>query len=594
MRAVAHIALKVAEVEGILDRLLLFVNHSRPAVAQEAVAVMADMLRRFPDAAGACVPAIAEVDPETLDLPASRAALVWVLGEFGETVQDAPYTLESLAQGFSEESSEVKLALLTGVAKLFFKRAPECRVALGHVLVAGAVDEDATVRFRALFYHRLLSQAGPGQAKIVIAAPRPPMARFEDSISAEVQDRIFDELNTLSTIYRAPAATFIDAGDIGERHETDSIGGGEIQDSEAGASSEALDGGTALLLDLGGGDSTGGGNGSGFGGVGGDTEGSEGGGSFLMQTTGGGGGGNGPSMDSSLSELDFFGLGGSGAGGSTGGGVGVDPYGATTSGTSAPRSSAMGGGGTGVSGLEMMGDFGASPAVTAAPQPQQQQQNLGDMLGDFFGSAVPPSNNNQQQEQQPSFNTRAAGLGAGAGAVSPSEGGLGDDLDAFFGGLGGPVSNTSAGTASAPQQAPQHAQQAQHEDIQLIIKPTISPSEFQSSWAMWENPATTTTTRQELGGPAALAALSARGFREFSEHVGQANIATFAAPKEASTPPLRFLLHAQRKGGSGARILAQIVVNSSPEPVASITVKSSDMAAAAYVQELLQTLLLTL
>lgn len=30
---------------------------------------------------------------------------------------------------------------------------------------------------------------------------------------SKCQDRIFDELNTLSVVYRAPAATFIDAGE---------------------------------------------------------------------------------------------------------------------------------------------------------------------------------------------------------------------------------------------------------------------------------------------------------------------------------------------------------------------------------------------
>jgi hypothetical protein len=43
------------------------------------------------------------------------------------TLQDAPYTLEAFTDGWSEEAPSVKLALLTACAKLFFKRAPECR-----------------------------------------------------------------------------------------------------------------------------------------------------------------------------------------------------------------------------------------------------------------------------------------------------------------------------------------------------------------------------------------------------------------------------------------------------------------------------------
>lgn len=109
VRSVARIALKVPQVEGILDRLLLFLGHQRGEVAGEAVAVMADVLRRFPDAVDACVPAIAEVGPAALELPAARAAYAWVLGEFGERQQDAPYILEEMVDQFRDQPTEVKL-----------------------------------------------------------------------------------------------------------------------------------------------------------------------------------------------------------------------------------------------------------------------------------------------------------------------------------------------------------------------------------------------------------------------------------------------------------------------------------------------------
>ena len=249
VRAVARIALKVPEVDGILDRLLLFLGHQRGEVASEAVAAMADVLRRFPDAAEACVPAVAEVGEAALERPAARAAYCWVLGEYGERLQDAPYILEALVERFSEQSAEVKLALLTAVAKLFFKRAPECRAALGAALAAGVSDSDPSVSERAALYHKLLKEAGPEAAREVIAAPRPAIARYEEGQSAEVADKLFDEWNTLSAIYRAPAATFIDRGDVGAREEVDSIGGGDELETESGVGGGA-NGGTALLLDL--------------------------------------------------------------------------------------------------------------------------------------------------------------------------------------------------------------------------------------------------------------------------------------------------------------------------------------------------------
>ena len=45
-------------------------------------------------------------------------------------------------------------ALLTAVVKLFFRRAPECRRALGAALAAGVADPAQEVHDKALLYYR--------------------------------------------------------------------------------------------------------------------------------------------------------------------------------------------------------------------------------------------------------------------------------------------------------------------------------------------------------------------------------------------------------------------------------------------------------
>ncbi len=555
VRAVAHIALKVSEVDGILDRLLLFLGHSREEVAEEAVAAMADVLRRFPDAAEACVPAVAEMDETALKRPSARAAFVWVLGEFGHTVQDAPYTLETLVFKFSEQAPEVKRALLSSVAKLFFKRAPECRVALEAVLTAGAEDSDISVRERAQFYHRLFQDAGPEEAKLIIAPARPLLARFEDSQPAEVQDRIFDEWNTLSTVYRAPAATFIDHS-----------GGADAGNGEGGEDDV-----------------------NSFGGVGG----------------GGGGGGDGGSLadilDIGLGIADESMIGDEGdlinggndasaallldVSGETGGLNGSSSTSPSPTMLSATDLLAMN---IGVSGMTLN-----TAAGVAASQPQRQQQvkpavASGGMLDDFFSgggggggstAAMAPSSfggldtlAGLESLSNPVTSTAAPP------AVQSSV--LGDELDAFFGG---------GGAVAVPSQ-PQPQQQQQ--SITLAAKPSISPTEFSTFWSQWESSGTVLSFKQEINS---MSAITSRGFKDFSDHIQQANISSFATPKEGSTPPLRFLLHAQQQGGNTARVLAQITVTAvgAGEAVADVVVKSSDAGVATHAQELLQTLLLT-
>ena len=46
-----------------------------------------DVLRRFPDVAMACLPQLNELSPGSIMQPEARAALVWILGQFGEHIQ---------------------------------------------------------------------------------------------------------------------------------------------------------------------------------------------------------------------------------------------------------------------------------------------------------------------------------------------------------------------------------------------------------------------------------------------------------------------------------------------------------------------------
>lgn len=56
--------LQVPDVDGILDRLLLFLGYDKPWITAETLIQMTHVLRRYPDAAEACVESISAIDPE--------------------------------------------------------------------------------------------------------------------------------------------------------------------------------------------------------------------------------------------------------------------------------------------------------------------------------------------------------------------------------------------------------------------------------------------------------------------------------------------------------------------------------------------------
>mmetsp|Transcript_4549 Transcript_4549/g.8531 ORF Transcript_4549/g.8531 Transcript_4549/m.8531 type:complete len:786 (+) Transcript_4549:231-2588(+) len=206
--AVGTIALELPDAEGIVARLLQFLELGQPHIVGETLVQMKDLLRRQPKHTADITAALAMIGPEAVEEPTAKAAFVWMVGELGTL---DPYLLEPMVEAFGEEESpEVRLALISACAKLFFKRPPECQRLLGSVLEAGIADSNQDVHDRALCYYRLL-QHSVHEARRVIVAEGSFLGCFAETRNTELLDRLFDEINTLSVLYRQPACTFTDA-----------------------------------------------------------------------------------------------------------------------------------------------------------------------------------------------------------------------------------------------------------------------------------------------------------------------------------------------------------------------------------------------
>jgi vesicle coat complex subunit len=210
VRAVGKIALQQYDVNAIVDRLLQFLEMEKDYITAETLVLVKDLLRKYPQWSHDCIAVVGNVSSRNVPEPKAKAALVWMLGEYSQDMLDAPYVLESLIDSWDEEdSAEVRLHLLTAVTKCFFKRPPETQKALGAALAAGLADAHQDVHDRALFYYRLL-QHDVSIAERVINPPKQAVSVFADTQNSEVKDRIFDEFNSLSVIYREPSYMFID------------------------------------------------------------------------------------------------------------------------------------------------------------------------------------------------------------------------------------------------------------------------------------------------------------------------------------------------------------------------------------------------
>lgn len=178
-------------------------------VSTEAAVVMKDLVRKYPDqfqrASGAverCIRIVSE--------PEGKCAVLWILGEYGLLIEDAPYLLEPMIDGFVEETSNsVRLEMLTAAVKLFFCRPPEMQAMLGRLL-SKAIQEctQPDLRDRALLYYRLL-ELSPEEARRVICAPKEVVEEFQEEIDKDIKARSYEEFNTLSVVYKQPPSKFV-------------------------------------------------------------------------------------------------------------------------------------------------------------------------------------------------------------------------------------------------------------------------------------------------------------------------------------------------------------------------------------------------
>ncbi|EFJ51657.1 hypothetical protein VOLCADRAFT_56821 [Volvox carteri f. nagariensis] len=248
VRAVGRIALTVPDSGGIVERLLMFLDGSSEHLVAEALVQLKDVLRRYPDVAHVCVGSLGDLAVHgNISEPAARAAFVWILGQFGGLVQDAPYLLEPFVDGFASEDPSVRLAVLTAAVQLFFRRPAEVKPILGTALSAGIADSHADVRDRALMYYRLL-RTDAAAAERVVAPPLLVVPWFSEALSPEAKEAIFAEFNTLSVVFQQPAAAFI------ERQPYHSLEAEPEPPSQAPTTGKCADRSTNLLADADGAD----------------------------------------------------------------------------------------------------------------------------------------------------------------------------------------------------------------------------------------------------------------------------------------------------------------------------------------------------
>lgn len=222
VRSIGRLAIKVeAAADNCIQALLDLIETKVTYVVQEATIVTRDIFRRYPGQYEGIIPTLCQ-NIDALDEPESKAAMVWIIGQFSNRIENADELLDDLLYTFLEESVEVsilisihmfstrerirkqvQLALLTAVVKLFvYKSQSDRPKELVHKALKWATEEvdNPDLRDRGFMYWRMLA-INPAAAGEIVLAEKPAITTDSDRMDRGALDQLLLHTGTLGSIY---------------------------------------------------------------------------------------------------------------------------------------------------------------------------------------------------------------------------------------------------------------------------------------------------------------------------------------------------------------------------------------------------------
>jgi len=209
VRAIGRCAIKLDKaaercITVLLDLIQTKVNY----VVQEAIVVIKDIFRKYPDRYEGIIAKLCE-NLESLDEPEAKASMIWIIGEYADRIEGAGDLLDSFLETFVDETATVQLQLLTAVVKLFLKQHEVAHEMVQKVLKLATEESDnPDLRDRGFIYWRLLS-SDPEAARAVVLSEKPEITDDTVTMEPALLDGLISQIATLASIYHKPPESFV-------------------------------------------------------------------------------------------------------------------------------------------------------------------------------------------------------------------------------------------------------------------------------------------------------------------------------------------------------------------------------------------------
>lgn len=204
VRAIGKLAIKIEPAaQDCIDSLLELVATKVSYIVQEATVVIKNIFRKYPNRYESIISVLCE-HLDSLDEPEAKAAMIWVIGEYADRIENSDVLLDDFLYSFHDEPIEVQLSLLTATVKLFIQRPTKGQELVPKVLKWATEETDnPDLRDRGYMYWRMLS-TDPELAKKVVMGPKPAITAESEKLDPATLEEMCLNVGTLATVYLKP------------------------------------------------------------------------------------------------------------------------------------------------------------------------------------------------------------------------------------------------------------------------------------------------------------------------------------------------------------------------------------------------------
>lgn len=204
VRAIGKLAIKIEPAAKLcISTLLELVATKVNYIVQEATVVIKNIFRKYPNQYESIISTLCE-NLDSLDEPEAKAAMIWVIGQYADRIDNSEVLLEDFLDTWTDETHEVQLALLTATVKLFLTRPGKAQELTPKVLQwATAETDNPDLRDRGYMYWRLLS-SNPTVAKSVVMGEKPAITAESEKLDPVTLEEMCLIVGTLATVYLKP------------------------------------------------------------------------------------------------------------------------------------------------------------------------------------------------------------------------------------------------------------------------------------------------------------------------------------------------------------------------------------------------------